>query len=237
MQKLTGDDEIGREHHGNPNERLRSLQQFAGKLTGTMKGCERDSKLAALVAEAEELLKNPNSDVYRQAALEDTKRQELDDVFIRFGLLDLDEAALEEDEFLMSEYWQSRPDAPSLHRSVDEEDDEDCDDEGIDANTPDRIEHCIRERERMVMRGSRTMGTPGADLPELSNPQTRFLWRMKNCWGGPPTNANWCPLNHPRYPVLAIRYRRFIVCAASASFKVRMRAPPSGASRTLRGAI
>ncbi|KAK7422730.1 hypothetical protein QQZ08_009354 [Neonectria magnoliae] len=114
----------------------------------------------------------------RQDILKQSKREEdLHEVLVHFGLFDLDEGGLEEDEFL-SEYWQPRIDALNEHRDVvDEEEEDDFGDEKVEANIPDRVKHYIREKQRMRIRGSLEAGTPGAELPELSNPEA---WTFKD---------------------------------------------------------
>ncbi|KAK7417462.1 hypothetical protein QQX98_004582 [Neonectria punicea] len=113
----------------------------------------------------------------RQDILKQPKKEEdLHEVLVHFGLFDLDEEGLEDDEFL-SEYWQPRIDALNEHRDVDEEEEDDFGDEKVEANIPDRVKHYIREKRRMRIRGSLGAGTPGAELPGLSNPEA---WTFKD---------------------------------------------------------
>lgn len=92
----------------------------------------------------------------------------LHEALMHFNLLELNEVGLENDEFL-SEHWQSR----SEHERSTTHTDDGADDLGIDSidsEVPHRIKHYVRKKSKEFFEANFPGHTPGATLPELSNP-------------------------------------------------------------------
>lgn len=153
---------------------LRLLQHLTDELEEERRrALEKDPEFEAVVTEQEGHIRL-SFDKHLQDVLATAKQEEdFYEVLVHFDLLSLEEAGLEEDEFL-SEYWQSRVDDLRIQRPVDDEEGG-YNDEEIEGNIPNRIKHYIRERTKLATAGSRVICTPGAQVPELSNPETRFF--------------------------------------------------------------
>ena len=156
--------------------RLNELKRWLSELEAEKRqSLHDDPGLQTLLAEKQVDFQE-NFNMQQRALLTQAKaEEELHEVLIHFGLFRLEEGGLEEDEFL-SKYWQSNvelnPEQASGERAVlvDEEEEMDPEGEEIEDIVPDRVKHYIREKRKLFVSGSGIKGTPGADLPELSNP-------------------------------------------------------------------
>lgn len=106
------------------------------------------------------------------------RKKLLREALLHFDLVELGDLGLQEDEFL-SDYWRSREDNSVSNSHGDE--DVEGKERGANfvtawgrGNIPDRIKHYIRQQDTLGPARYKT-GTPGAEFPEISNPESSFV--------------------------------------------------------------
>lgn len=98
-------------------------------------------------------------------------KEALREALLHFDLLELRDIGFEEDEFLR-DYWQSRENWTPFGPRSDQET------EGFVSNAPDhdmpdRIKHYIRQKAKQTDEKHTAKNTPGAVLPDISNPEAQ----------------------------------------------------------------
>lgn len=107
----------------------------------------------------------------------------LSKVLFHFGLLHLDETGLEDDEFLRG-YWQNHK-GSDIHRhlrtdsqeNADNNEHDDHTDEEVEESIPNWVKHYAHTKIEAAAKRALLLrvGTPGAELPELSSFKPRYL--------------------------------------------------------------
>lgn len=104
---------------------------------------------------------------------DERSKESLREVLLHFDLLEPEDIGFEEDEFL-KDYWQSRRHWTHFSPLLDQ-DTEVPDSNTPDQDMPDRVKHYIRQRAKQMSEKQTAKNTPGATLPEISNPEAQRL--------------------------------------------------------------